>query len=160
MSMKDLLSSDNLNGSRKPFYPTASEKRTLPTLAFRRHFCKLAGFLLVTSLFLFGCGGGSSQSGSPLVNAGGSGGGTPGKATLSWDSPTANADGTPLTDLAGFKVYYGTSSGNYNNFIDVGNVSSYTLDNIPPGTTTYFAITAYDTEGNESIFSNETNKVS
>jgi hypothetical protein len=31
-----------------------------------------------------------------------------GQATLSWDPPTTNVDGTPLTDLAGYKVYYGT----------------------------------------------------
>ena len=30
------------------------------------------------------------------------------EVTLSWDPPTTNADGTPLTDLAGYKVYYGT----------------------------------------------------
>ena len=44
-----------------------------------------------------------------------------GTATPSWDAPTTNADGTPLTDLAGYKVYYGPSSGNYSQAIDVGN---------------------------------------
>lgn len=33
-----------------------------------------------------------------------------GRATLTWATPTRNTDGTPLTDLAGFKVLYGTSS--------------------------------------------------
>jgi len=32
-----------------------------------------------------------------------------GRATLSWQAPTDNVDGTPLTDLAGFRVYYGNS---------------------------------------------------
>src|SRR4030042_1896878 len=41
--------------------------------------------------------------------------------TLSWDAPTTNADGTPLTDLAGYKVYYGTASGTYGTPINVGN---------------------------------------
>ncbi len=38
---------------------------------------------------------------------------SPGTATLSWTPPTQNTDGSPLTDLAGYRVYWGTSSGNY-----------------------------------------------
>jgi hypothetical protein len=78
-----------------------------------------------------------------------------GFTTLSWDAPTTNADGTPLTDLAGYKVYYGTPSRNYSQNIDVGNVTTYTVDNLTEGLTYYFAVTAYDTGGNESGFSNE-----
>ena len=36
-----------------------------------------------------------------------------GTATLTWDPPTTNVDATPLTDLGGYKLYYGTASGNY-----------------------------------------------
>ncbi len=74
--------------------------------------------------------------------------------TLTWDPPTTNADGTPLTDLAGYKVYYGTSSGNYTTSIDVNNVTTYTVTGLQPGTY-YFAVTAYDTSGNESDYSEE-----
>ncbi len=81
-----------------------------------------------------------------------------GQATLSWDPPTTNADGTPLTDLAGYKIYYGTSSNNYFQNIDVGNVTTYTIDNLTDGLTYYFVATAYDTSGNESQYSNEVNK--
>ena len=42
-----------------------------------------------------------------------------GDATLAWDPPTTNADGSPLTDLAGYKIYYVTTSGNYTNSITV-----------------------------------------
>ena len=50
--------------------------------------------------------------------------------TLSWIPPTTNADGTPLTDLAGYKIYFGVSSKNYTQNIDVGNVTSYTVTNL------------------------------
>src|SRR3990172_13172687 len=52
-----------------------------------------------------------------------------GQAVLTWTPPTTNADGTPLTDLAGYKVYYGTASGNYSTVIDAANVTSYTVPN-------------------------------
>ena len=87
---------------------------------------------------------------------GGSGGGTE-NTTLSWDTPTNNTDGTELTDLAGYKVYYGTSSGVYDNVIDVADVTTYTLTDISPATY-YFAVTAYDELGNESDYSNEVSK--
>ncbi len=83
---------------------------------------------------------------------------TTGSATLSWNAPTTNTDGTPLTDLAGYKIYYGTSSGNYTAVINVGNITSYAVGNLAPGATYYFAVTAYDSANNESSFSNEVSK--
>jgi hypothetical protein len=79
--------------------------------------------------------------------------------TLSWDAPTANADGTTLTDLAGYKVYYCTSSGDYSEYIDVGNVLSYMVSDLENGFVYYFAVTAYDTSGNESEYSNDVSGV-
>ena len=81
-----------------------------------------------------------------------------GQAILSWDPPTTNADGTNLTDLAGYKVYYGSTSGNYNTVIDAANVTSYTVTNLTNNATYYFATTAYDTSANESGYSNEVSK--
>jgi len=81
-----------------------------------------------------------------------------GDATLSWDPPTTNEDGSPLTDLAGYKIYYGTTSGNYTNSIDVGNVTTYTVVNLTEGVTYFFVVSAYDTLGNESDYSNEVSK--
>ena len=78
--------------------------------------------------------------------------------TLSWIPPTTKADGTPLTDLTGYKIYFGVSSGNYTQNIDVGNVTSYTVTNLSTGTAYYFATTAYDASSNESSFSNEVSK--
>ena len=77
--------------------------------------------------------------------------------TLSWDAPTTNADGTPLTDLAGYKIYVSKSPGLYADSIDVGNVLTKTLMNFCEGTY-YFVATAYDTSGNESAYSNEVSK--
>lgn len=81
-----------------------------------------------------------------------------GEATLSWTAPTTNVDGTALTDLAGYKVYYGTSSGTYDTTVDAGNVSTINIINLTEKETYYFAVTAYDTAGNESSYSNEVSK--
>jgi len=84
-----------------------------------------------------------------------------GSAVLSWTAPTTNTDGSALTDLAGYKIYYGTASGAYGTPIDagsaVGSPPGYTVNNLGIGTY-YFAVTAYDTAGRESAFSNETSK--
>ena len=67
---------------------------------------------------------------------------------LAWDANTE-------PDLAGYKVYWGTASGNYSNNVDVGNVTETEIKNLPDDVLVYFAATAYDAEGNESDFSNE-----
>jgi hypothetical protein len=76
------------------------------------------------------------------------------QVTLSWTPPTQNSDGSSLTDLAGYNVYYGTSSGNYTSTINVGNVTTYTFTTLAAGTY-YLAVTAYDTSGNQSVYSGE-----
>jgi len=75
--------------------------------------------------------------------------------TLSWDTPVTNDDGTTLTDLYGYRIYYGNLGNNYDQVIDVGNVSTYTLENLSDGQTYYFVVTAFDLSGNESFASNE-----
>jgi hypothetical protein len=59
------------------------------------------------------------------------------------------------TDLAGYNVYYGTSSGKYSACINVGNATSYKIDNLTQGSTYYFMVTALDNAGNESADSAE-----
>jgi hypothetical protein len=78
--------------------------------------------------------------------------------TLSWDAPTTNADGTPLTDLSGYKVYLGTAPRTYTSSVDAGVATSMVLTNLTQGTTYYFAVTAYDTGKLESGYSNEVTK--
>jgi len=75
--------------------------------------------------------------------------------TISWQAPTVNADGTALTDLEGYKVYYGTASRGYSSSVDAGYTTSYQINDLTEGSTYYFAITAYDAIGNESGYSNE-----
>ncbi|HLA00439.1 MAG TPA: hypothetical protein VJZ24_02240 [Thermodesulfovibrionales bacterium] len=81
------------------------------------------------------------------------------KTTLSWTAPTTNSDGSPLTNLSGYKIYYSTTSGAYTNAKskDVGNVLTTSIANVTGSTTTvyYFVATAYTTSGNEGGFSNE-----
>ncbi len=86
-------------------------------------------------------------------------GGSTGSATLSWDAPTENEDGTPLTDLAGYRLYWGTTSGSYPNSVTINNpgVTTYVVDNLPSGTYEFVA-TAFNTSGFESRFSNPATK--
>ena len=77
------------------------------------------------------------------------------QTTLAWTAPTTYSDGTPVTDLAGYKLYTGNASGSYQQSVDVGNQTNYTLSSLSDGATYYFAVTAYDTSGVESAFSNE-----
>jgi len=62
-----------------------------------------------------------------------------------------------LEDLTGYKVYYGASPGEYSEVVDVGNVTSYTASKLPPGSH-YFAVTAYNSVGDESEYSDEVSK--
>ena len=82
-----------------------------------------------------------------------------GQATLSWVAPSTNEDGTPLTDLAGYKIYYGTASGIYTQNVDTGNVTTYTFNSLSDGQTYYFVATAYNLARFESSYSNEISKI-
>ena len=83
-----------------------------------------------------------------------------GSVTLNWLPPTENADGTALTDLAGYKIYWGTTPGVYPNSVTLNNpgLTSYVVDNLAPGTYEFVA-KSFDTAGVESIYSNTATKV-
>ena len=74
-----------------------------------------------------------------------------GSAILSWTAPTQNTNGTPLTDLAGYTIYYGTDSSDLNQTIQVPipSATSYEISNLPSGIY-YFAVAAYTAEGMQS----------
>ena len=97
---------------------------------------------------------------------------------LTWDVPTTNTDGTPLTDLAGYELLVGTSPHNYSSTINIAvgdrllsckdagdnrdssnkiTKCSYTVAGLKQGDY-YFVICAYNTSGNKSAYSNEVKK--
>ncbi|MCE5265311.1 MAG: fibronectin type III domain-containing protein [Deltaproteobacteria bacterium] len=70
------------------------------------------------------------------------------QASLAWDP-------SPDPDVTGYRVYFGKVSRAQTESVDVGNAMQYTLTGLLEGTTYYFAATAYDRYGRESVFSNE-----
>ena len=117
--------------------------------------------LLVLLASCQGCGGGSSKTDSGAVMGR--------TATITWAAPAKNVDGKALTNLTSYRIYYGQSSRNYNKTItlpitstlcrregDAG-VCSYTVSGLGAGLY-YFAVTACDTDGHESGYSNEVSK--
>jgi hypothetical protein len=106
----------------------------------------------VSCLLAAGCGGGGSGGG------GGGGGGAVAEGysvTLSWEAPTTNADGSPLSDLGGFRIYRRTAQGTYKFAAETGTQTNFTLRSLPEGAH-FFKVSAYDFSGNESVVSDET----
>jgi hypothetical protein len=82
-----------------------------------------------------------------------------GSATLSWIPPTQNSDGTPISALASYRVYFGTELGTYPNSRTLPNpgLASFVVDQLTPATW-YFVVTAVNASGTESGFSNVATK--
>jgi hypothetical protein len=75
----------------------------------------------------------------------------PNTVTLNWTPPTRNEDGSPLTDLAGFRVYYGQTRGAWERTLDVpAVVASIELEGLATGAW-YFVVTSYNAAGIESV---------
>ena len=68
--------------------------------------------------------------------------------TLEWDY---NSE----PDIAGYKLYYGSFSRGYGYVIDIGNLTTYTVEGLAEGETYFIAVTAYNTTDLESGYSNE-----
>ena len=100
-------------------------------------------------------GSGSTGGTSTLAPPAGSHGASS-SVSLSWEAPTQNNDGSPITNLAGYKIHYGTSSDSYTETVALSNagLTRYVIDNLKSGTY-YFAITAYNAQGIESSLSGE-----
>jgi hypothetical protein len=106
---------------------------------------------------LSGCDGSSQPGSSPPSSAAGDATAPPssaGAVTLSWLPPTTNTNGTTLTDLAGYRIYYGQSPTAMTEVIDISNagLTMYMVENLSAGTW-YFAIKAVTTTGTESSLS-------
>ncbi len=78
-----------------------------------------------------------------------------GNMSLSWVAPTENVDGSALTDLAGYSVYFGDQSRIYLGSIDVNNANATSFNVSVPAGDYFVAMTARDGDGNESAYSNE-----
>lgn len=80
-----------------------------------------------------------------------------GSIQLYWTAPTKNTDGTSVTDLAGYHIYYGTNAGQLTKSIDVSGATSttYVVAGLPAGTY-YFSVMAYNSAGFHSGQSNVT----
>ncbi len=73
--------------------------------------------------------------------------------SLEWDAPTTDALGRPLTDLAGYRLYFRLADADdFEPAIELGNATEATVDGLTAGDY-LFAVTAVDTEGNESDLS-------
>ena len=111
-------------------------------------FSRLKFLLLLTAVFVL-----------PACSAGG-GGSTQGSSNnlgISWTAPSEREDVTPisLSEIAGYRVYYGTETGVYQNQLAVdGSVTLATISGLSSGTY-YVAVTTIDTEGRESAYSQE-----
>lgn len=74
-----------------------------------------------------------------------------GSVTISWLPPTENVNGSPLTNLAGYHIYYGTSQSSLTHVVNITNpgLATYVLSNLAAATW-YFALTSVNTNGVES----------
>ena len=76
-------------------------------------------------------------------------------ATVSWEAPTTNTNGTALTDLAGYRIYYGSSPEHLSQSQKISTIGlqTYVIEDLEPGTW-YFAVMAVAANGAESKLSN------
>jgi hypothetical protein len=122
--------------------------------------CAVAALGLALSACGGGGGGGagspSSAATSPQPSAGNLPSASSGAVTLNWTPPTENVDGTPITNLSGYDIRYGTASGDYTQTVAVASpgIATYVVDNLTPGTY-YFSVSAMESDGSVSPFSSE-----
>jgi Putative Ig domain len=82
-----------------------------------------------------------------------------GTATVSWLPPTENTNGTPLTNLAGYRIYYGTNPSSLTQSVQITNpgLATYVLENLSPATW-YFSVVSYSSANVESPLSQVVSK--
>ena len=112
------------------------------------------GAWIVAASLLSGCIDPGPVPAKPVSQSSGST-----SATLSWEAPTINTNGSPLTDLAGYRIYYGSNPGELLQTIQIHSIGmqTYVIDALQPGTW-YFAVVAIAANGAESPLSNIASK--
>ena len=119
---------------------------------------KLAGVLALAACVLVGCH--QDPTGLSTVPAGTSATNkSSGTATLSWQAPTTNTDGAALTDLAGYRIYYGMNADDLTQTVQLAGVGlqTYVIDDLGSGAW-YFAVKAVTRTGVESALSDIVSK--
>jgi uncharacterized lipoprotein NlpE involved in copper resistance len=113
---------------------------------------KLVAMLLVAALVVTGCNNdnaadpASASADADLPTGSG-------MATVSWEAPSTTTAGTALSNLSGYRIYYGVSEDDLSQVVDVGvNLQTYAIDNLGSGTW-YFAVRAVTQLGVESELS-------
>jgi hypothetical protein len=140
-------------------FPVISQKRGF-AMGDRSALNVMLSFLAVGLLLgTTGCNSDSNYTGSGVSASNDSvlpsySGSTSNTTILSWTPPTERTDDSALTNLAGFRIYYGKSLNVMTRIIDVRNPgqTSQFIDGLDKGTW-YFAVTAYTTDGLESDMS-------
>lgn len=105
----------------------------MPTIALNSESLKSAWYLLGGIIILIGYFAGENAFA--------------GQANLAWNSSTG--------PVAGYRIYYGNTSGQYTANMDAGSATTATVPNLQDSATYYFAVKAYDAANNESPPSNE-----
>jgi hypothetical protein len=113
--------------------------------------CAVAIFVSLLS----GCNDSTGTSATTAQGIASTGSGNT-SATLSWEAPTTNTNGTALTNLAGYRIYYGSSATELSQKVQLNGVGvqTYVFDNLQAGTW-YFAVMAVTSAGVESALSNK-----
>lgn len=104
---------------------------------------------------------GTNRTALPAFNiAVNSQGSSTGSATLSWTPPTTTTTGSTLTNLAGYRIYYGTSQSSLSRTVQVSGagMTRYVIGDLSPATY-YFSVRAYTSSGVESSSSSIVSKV-
>ena len=117
---------------------------------------RFAGACVAVAALLSGCidpGPGSTHATTASPSS------AVGTATVSWEAPITNTDGTPLTDLAGYRIYYGSSPESLAHSVQIKTIGlqTYVIDDLQSGIW-YFAVMAVATDGSESKLSNVVSK--
>lgn len=109
----------------------------------------VVGPLTASTTFTLSCSG-SGGNAMAMLSVG-----IIGIVSLNWQPPSENVDGSPLTDLAGYRIHYGSRSRAYDQRLDVPDPATTQRELKLASGAYYFAMTALDREGNESAYSNE-----